>query len=188
MYIFSHVFVLLSKLITYTQANTVIMCSRIVFDTEPVGAVNNFEVCFIAFRKELKDILLNQYNEGKHGVLFENKNTKTLMREIKKTTLFSGVPKNGNINSAREAGIALAQITYSIYSLLCGLNVEFNTDIDIKLISGIIQNAPRFADAENRLRFALRMLSNFCETYVIFDGFGVTNEVDKLFNYFNFRM
>lgn len=164
------------------------MYSRVILDTDPVGAVNNFEVCFITFRKELKDILLNQYNKGKHDCIFENKNTKNLMRKIKKTTVFSGVPKNGNINSAREAGIALAQITYSIYSLLCGLNVEFNTDIDIKLISGIIQNAPKWTNAEDRLRFALRILSTFCDTYEIFDGFGVTEEVDKLFNYFNFRM
>jgi hypothetical protein len=153
---------------------------------ETSSTVESLNTSFITFRKSLKASLSREY-EAVYGPLEDKKNTKQLMRALKKHAVFDGIiTKGDDVNSSRAAGEYLASVTLMIYKFMCSLNMEFEADDAIKALAGIIQDAPP-KGARSRIAYALGVLNDLCEDYVIMDGF-ITDKVEKIIEYFENKM
>jgi hypothetical protein len=158
----------------------------VVLETSTTSFDESLVIAFSTFRKSLKAELVREYEEV-YGSLEEKKNTKELMRSLNGHVIFdSVVSKVGAINSSQAAGEYLASVTLMVFKFLCSLNLEFDADREIKIVSGIIQNGPP-EGARARISYALDVLEGLCETYSVFDGF-VTDKVEKIIQYFEDKM
>ena len=158
----------------------------IILETSATSVDESFNTSFITFRKSLKANLSREY-ETVCGPLEEKKNTKQLMRDLKKHATFDGIMTKGDdINSSQAAGEYLASVTLMVYKFMCSLNVEFHNDGEIKALAGIIQDCP-VRGATKRIAYALGVLNDLCENYVIMDGF-VTDKVERLMDYFEEKL
>jgi len=152
------------------------MFKPIVLETSSVA--ESFDTSFITFRKSLKASLSREY-EAVYGPLEDKKNTKQLMRALKKHAVFDGIiTKGDDVTSSQAAGEFLASVTLMVYKFMCSLNMEFEADDAIKALAGIIQDGPS-KGANERISYALDVLNNHCEDYVIMDGF-ITDKVERL--------
>jgi hypothetical protein len=158
----------------------------IVLETSATSVDESFATSFVTFRKSLKATLSREY-ETVHGPLEEKKNTKQLMRALKKHAAFEHiVTKGDDVNSSQAAGEYLASVTLMVYKFMCSLNMEFDADDAIKALAGIIQDAPP-KGGRSRIAYALGVLNDLCEEYVIMDGF-VTDKVERLMDYFENKL
>jgi hypothetical protein len=90
-----------------------------------------------------------------YGPLEEKKNTKQLMRALKKHAAFDHiVTKGDDISSSQAAGEYLASVTLMVYKFMCSMNMEFDADDEIKALAGIIQDGPS-EGARSRIAYAL---------------------------------
>jgi hypothetical protein len=161
------------------------MFMPIVLETSATSVGESFDTSFITFRKSLKASLSREY-ETVYGPLEETKNTKQLMRALKKHTTFDHiVTKGDDINSSHAAGEYLASVTLMMYKFMCSINMEFDSDDEVKLLAGIIQDGPA-KGAKERISYALSILGELCDNYVIMDGF-ITDKVDKIMTYFEIK-
>lgn len=162
------------------------MFRPIFLETSATSVVESFNTSFITFRKSLKASLSREY-EVVYGPIEDKKNTKQLMRALKKHATFDHiVTKGDDITSSRAAGEYLASVTLMVYKFMCSLNMEFEADDAIKALAGIIQDAPP-KGAGSRIVYALSILNGLCDDYVIMDGF-ITDKVDRLNSYFENKM
>ncbi|AGE49353.1 hypothetical protein ATCVCan0610SP_025L [Acanthocystis turfacea Chlorella virus Can0610SP] len=170
---------------TQTSTNKA-MFKPIVLETSATSVNESFTTSFVTFRKSLKASLSREY-ESVHGPLEEKKNTKQLMRALKKHSTFEHiVTKGDDVTSSQAAGEFLASVTLMVYKFMCSLNMEFEADDAIKALAGIIQDGPS-KGANERISYALGVLNNLCEDYVIMDGF-ITDKVDKITTYFEEKL
>ena len=162
------------------------MFKPIVLETSATSVDESFNTSFITFRKSLKASLSREY-EVVYGPLEDKKNTKQLMRALKKHSTFEHiVTKGDDITSSQAAGEFLASVTLMVYKFMCSLNMEFEADNEIKMLAGIIQDGPP-KGARSRIAYALGVLNELCDEYVIMDGF-ITDKVERLMDYFENKL
>ncbi|AGE49020.1 hypothetical protein ATCVBr0604L_029L [Acanthocystis turfacea Chlorella virus Br0604L] len=158
------------------------MFKPIVLETSATSVDESFNTSFITFRKSLKASLSREY-EVVYGPIEDKKNTKQLMRALKNHSTFEHiVTKGDDITSSQAAGEFLASVTHMVYKFMCSLNMEFEADDEIKMLAGVIHDGPP-KGGRARIAYALGVLNELCENYVIMDGF-ITDKVEKLMDYF----
>lgn len=151
--------------------------SRIFLDHEELNY--NFETTvFATFYRTLKNMLKAEY-KSKYGPLEDKMSMKDLMRKLKNDVTFELVTKMGRILTAETAGVFLAETTMNIYKLLCSIRSEFNTDRELENLLKIVKYGPD-GSVKNRIYRVLYTLNEMSETYFVFEGVGITHDIDKI--------
>jgi hypothetical protein len=142
-------------------------------------------VTFITFRRTLKKMLINKF-QSVYGSKPDNLNTKQLMKILRKKTHFEGeIVKTGRQKlDATSCGILMAEIVYTLYSVLCTLDYEFNAGDKIRKISGIVQDSPRGKGPMEKIIYALDMVDGITEAHEYFDILSTKVAIETVDNYF----
>jgi hypothetical protein len=125
---------------------------------------------FQTFRKTLKRTL-NTLFVDKYGEPTTRMRTKEYMQSLKDDIMFDGRFKSSNVSSHMsyiEAGEMLAKLTFKTYEIMCTMRTvrascAFERCMD-KLV-GIIDDAPRFSDAGERIFHAMGIIYGLINRY-----------------------
>ena len=78
----------------------------------------------------------------------------------------------------------MAEIVYTLYSVLCTLDYEFNAGKKIQKISGIVQDSPQGKGPMEKIIFALDMVDDISESHECFDILSTKVAIESVDNYF----
>ena len=142
-------------------------------------------VTFVTFRRTLKKMLINKF-QSVYGSKPDNLNTKQLMKILRKKTHFEGeIVKFGRQKlDATSCGILMAEIVYTLYSVLCTLDYEFNAGKKIRKISGIVQDSPQNKGPMEKIVYALDMIDDISGSHECFEILSTKSAINSVDNYF----
>ncbi|AGE49683.1 hypothetical protein PBCVCan184_018L [Paramecium bursaria Chlorella virus Can18-4] len=137
---------------------------------------------FVTFRMTLKSMLRNKYESVFHEKPDKSMTTKKLMRSLQKHVSFSGesLKTAERHMNAVSCGTYMAEVTYSIYTMLAALNYEFNVSSELRKIYGIINDSPRTGDAMKKIIFALDMFDELASCHECFEVLDIPTCIDTI--------
>ena len=137
---------------------------------------------FVTFRQSLKSILRHKYESVFLEKPDNSMTTKKLMRSLQKHVSFSGesLKTAGRHMNAVSCGTYMAEVTYTIYTMLAALNYEFNVSSELRKIYGIINDSPRTGDAMKKIIFALDMFDELASCHECFEVLDIPTCIDTI--------
>ena len=137
---------------------------------------------FVTFRMTLKSMLRNKYESVFHEKPDKSMTTKRLMRSLQKHVSFSGesLKTAGRHMNAVSCGTYMAEVTYTIYTMLAALNYEFDVSSELRKIYGIINDSPRTGDAMKKIIFALDMFDELASCHECFEVLDIPTCIDTI--------
>lgn len=137
---------------------------------------------FVTFRRTLKSILRNKYELVFHEKPDDSLSAKKLMRILRKHVSFCGesLKTAGRHMNAVSCGTYMAEVTYSIYTMLVVLNYDFDMSSELRKIYGIVNDSPRTGDAMKKIIFALDMFDELASCHECFEVLDIPTCIDTI--------
>ena len=139
-------------------------------------------VVYTTFRQTLKSILRKKYELVFHEKPDDSLSAKKLMRILRKHVSFCGesLKTAGRHMNAVSCGKYMAEVTYSIYTMLVVLNYEFNVSSDLRKIYGIINDSPRTGDAMKKIIFSIDTIDELASCHECFEVLDIPSCIDTI--------
>lgn len=124
---------------------------------------------FISFRKNLKQLLRDEYYDILGEVCYEPL-SKNIMLSLKDRTIFNGdvVKHSHNLNPA-TCGILLANTVFTMFQMLCSLQAEYRVKSHITKIAGIVNDLGRGSSAVERIVYVMNTIYDLSSNHEFFD-------------------
>ena len=137
---------------------------------------------YVTFRKTLKGILRQKYESVFHEKPDDSLSAKKLMQILQKHVSFSGESlktAERHMNTV-SCGIYMAEVTYTIYTMLVVLNYEFDVSCDLRKVSGIINDSPRTGKAIEKIIYALDVIDKLASCHECFEVLDIPSCIDSI--------
>ena len=124
---------------------------------------------FISFRKNLKQLLRDEYYDIFGEVCDENI-SKNIMLSLKNRTIFNGdiVKHSHNLNPT-SCGILLANTVFTMFQMLCSLQSEYHVKSHITKLAGVVNDLGRGFSAVQRIVHAMNIIYDVSSNHEFFD-------------------
>lgn len=123
---------------------------------------------FISFRKSLKKLGIDEYrrintNSSPHIT------TKRILMSIRKQVTFDGcIQKHDRILNTHTFPKLLAETVFTMFKILCSMNVEYDTSRRIHEVAGVVNDVSRGTPAIWRLHSAVNTLVMIWREHAVF--------------------
>ena len=124
---------------------------------------------FISFRKNLKQLLRDEYYDIFGEVCDENM-SKNIMLSIKDRTIFNGdVVKHSRDLNPTTCGILLANTVFTMFQMLCSLQAEYHVKSHITKLAGIVNDLGKGFSAVQRIVHVMNTIYDVSSNHEFFD-------------------
>ncbi|AGE56174.1 hypothetical protein PBCVNEJV1_076L [Paramecium bursaria Chlorella virus NE-JV-1] len=141
-------------------------------------------ILFTTFRKTLKNLLVDKYVNVHGSLPVEKMTSRQLMFELKSTiSVYCPVKQTPRRPSdAVSCGKLIAETVFTIYSILCAMDLEFDTGNKIKKISKIIIDSPR-GHPILKLIYIMDLIEDLSKTHDFFGVFSIGSNIESIDSY-----
>ena len=124
---------------------------------------------FISFRKNLKQLLRDEYRDIFGEVCYEPL-SKNIMLSLKDRTIFNGdVVKHSHNLNPTTCGILLANTVFTMFQMLCSLQAEYRVKSHITKLAGIVNDLGKGFSAVQRIVHVMNIIYDVSSNHEFFD-------------------